>query len=378
MRSAFALAARNHPRLPTIPGRPDLRPQTVAARTRPATEVASTSAMPPTTVTTTGRDLDRTGDRFSIFAPGSTRGGIAAVRGQDGRWGGAETWRGPHFKDWSGPHSRRGTDNPSPAPPSRPPSGNHRTPCGSKRFAKSGYTRQLGPHRPPRRTSPPLHTGANWSGPPIIEHWHTARDLQADAPTNRTATAHSTIDLLGFAPGLRPRRGARVRPGGRPSSRGFSALVVCSWVGLVFGWWSALPTSLALLVRATLRWLVAALARPSHPPLQASTGPLVAGAPTGLRVPAGRTLRGRPRSASDVGRANHHPKTKPTHEHTTRAGILRRRLGGRVRCGGGRRSLVPSTACWVASDVSVCQASSRSMVSEPPASVPTTAKPSDS
>ena len=30
-------------------------------------------------------------------------------------------------------------------------------------------------------------------------------------------------------------------------------LVVWLWVGLGFGWWLALPTSLALLVRATLR-----------------------------------------------------------------------------------------------------------------------------
>ena len=82
-----------------------------------------------------------------------------------------------------------------------------------------------------------------------------------------------------------------------------SALLIHLWVGLVFGWWLALPTSLALLVRATLRWLVAALARPTHPPLQPSSGPLVAGAPTGLRVPAGRTLRGRPRRRrSSVGR----------------------------------------------------------------------------
>jgi hypothetical protein len=39
----------------------------------------------------------------------------------------------------------------------------------------------------------------------------------------------------------------------------------CSWVGFVFGWWSALPTSLALLVRATLRYRVAALAFPARP-----------------------------------------------------------------------------------------------------------------
>ena len=56
-----------------------------------------------------------------------------------------------------------------------------------------------------------------------------------------------------------------------------SGLLIDLWVGLVFGWWLALPTSLALLVRATLRCEgVAALARPTRPPLQPSTGPLVA------------------------------------------------------------------------------------------------------
>ena len=55
-----------------------------------------------------------------------------------------------------------------------------------------------------------------------------------------------------------------------------SGLLIDLWVGLAFGWWLALPTSLALLVRATLRWLVAALAWPAHPPAQASNGPLVA------------------------------------------------------------------------------------------------------
>ena len=38
----------------------------------------------------------------------------------------------------------------------------------------------------------------------------------------------------------------------------------------------ALPTSLALLVRAALRWLVAALAWPTRPPFQPSSVPLVA------------------------------------------------------------------------------------------------------
>ena len=72
-------------------------------------------------------------------------------------------------------------------------------------------------------------------------------------------------------------------------------------VGLVFGWCWALPTSLALLVRATLRWLVAALARPSHPPLQPSNGPLVAGAPTGLR--GLRTVRYAAAHVADAPRA---------------------------------------------------------------------------
>ena len=303
MRSAFALAARNHPRLPTIPGRPDLRPQTVAARTRPATEVASTSAKPPTTVTPTGRDLDRTGDRFSIFAPGSTRGGIAAVRGQDGRQGGAETWRGPHFQDWSGPHSRRGTDNPSPAPPSRPPSGNHRTPRGSKGFAKNGYTRQLGPHRPPRRTSPPLHTGANWSGPPIIEHWHTARDLQADAPTNRTASAHSTIDLPGFAPGAQtaPRCASTARWAAQPSGIFGSCGVFVGWFGFRVGFG---PAYVAGAPRSGHAALAGRCAGSSHPPSHStlkrsprrwrSYGTSGACGPYATRPPTSLTLLGRP------------------------------------------------------------------------------------
>ena len=79
-----------------------------------------------------------------------------------------------------------------------------------------------------------------------------------------------------------------------------SGLLIDLWVGLVFGWWLALPTSLALLVRATLRWLVAALAWPAHPPTQASIGPLVAPLLRDFK-PAGRERSGRPRRRRSSG-----------------------------------------------------------------------------
>ena len=87
------------------------------------------------------------------------------------------------------------------------------------------------------------------------------------------------------------------------------ALLSCSWVRRVSGCRlrEALPTSLALLVRATLRWLgVAALAFPAHPPrstlIRCPTAPSLRGRPTSLKLlPGGRYASGpRGRAAQAV------------------------------------------------------------------------------
>ena len=71
--------------------------------------------------------------------------------------------------------------------------------------------------------------------------WITA----SPRPSDSTTSARSSPAPAPAAPARRS-TSTRGRKG--------AALLPCSWVGFVFGWGSALPTSLALLVRATLRY----------------------------------------------------------------------------------------------------------------------------